>query len=252
MIAFKFICIVSTFFIVTQSASLEKKEEPKYRQKRDGGISAALIGAAISAGASLVGTSVNALRRDTFSVAASGDVSNFASDTLILDFCKIQSGKMNEPPRDVSPGQREGFAGHKQPNTATGHWVQCRYRIGTEALIYFMYSVPYSHDFNSNLLAASICLRSSRKCRDTSINLMTTGTRGDLVRKTYYSTLETLKVCNIGYCVTGVMGTSHKPQINFKVYPVKFSELASAVQGSAAANRWNAKDYDNFVKNELA
>ena len=252
MFVFKLICIVSTFFILVQSASLKNKDEGKHRQKRDGGVSAALIGAAISTGASLVGTTVNGLKRSDFSVATSGDVSNYASDALILDFCKIESGHMNQPLRDVSSGQREGFAGHKTSNSATGNWVQCRYRVGTEAMIYFMYSIPYSHDFNYNTLAASICHRSSRKCRDTSINLMTTGTRGDLVRKTYYSTIETLKVCNMGYCITGVMGTSHKPQINLKVYPVKFSDLASAVQGSAAANHWNEKDYDNFVKNELA
>ena len=253
MFAFKFICIVSSFAILVESASEKVRNKNNFhRQKRDGGLSAALIGAAISTGASLAGTTVGALKQNQYSVAVSGSVTNFASNALILDFCRIEKGEMNEPLRDVASGQQEGFGGHKAGVTATGHWVQCRYRAGNDALIYLMYSAPYSFDFHKNLLAASICHRTSKRCQQTTINDMYYGTRADMKQKSYYDNIETLKVCNMGYCITGVMGTSHRPQIAWKVYPTKFENLATAVQGSAAANQWDKKDYERYVANNLA
>ena len=256
MFFLKFTCIAS-FVILLVDARVSPKgkkeqETSQHRQKRDGGLSAALIGAAISAGSSLVGTTVNGLKQSAYSVAVSGSVTNFAADPLILEFCKLERGHMNEPLRDIASGQREGFAGHKTSNTATGNEVLCKYRAGTGAIIYLMYSAPYSFDFYKNFLSVSICHPTSSSCQVTDVNFMTSGKRSDLKRVYYQQRIETLKLCNMGFCVTGVMGTSHKPEIAWKVYPVKFEDLATAVQGSAAKDRWDRTDYDRYVNTVLS
>ena len=152
--------------------------------------------------------------------------------------------------RTTASGQREGFAGHKEGNTATGNWIKCTYRVGT-VLMHFMYSAPYSFDFHNNQLAVAICHQSDRRCRDMTIQTMTSGARPYLARMDYYNRIRPLKLCKEGFCVTGVRGTSHHAEIAWKVYPMFFDSLSTAVQSSAAKDRWDKSDYDRFVAKEL-
>ena len=157
---------------------------------------------------------------------------------------------MNVPMRTTGPGKREGFAGHKEGNTATGSWVKCTYRTGS-VIMHFMYSAPYSFDFYNNQLAVAICNQYDRRCTTMSIQDMTTGARPYLARMDYYNTIRVLKLCKEGFCVTGVMGTSHHAEIQWKVYPLFYDNLSKAVQSSSAKDRWDRSDYDRFVAKEL-
>eukprot|EP00111_Clytia_hemisphaerica_P015534 TCONS_00045856-protein len=252
MLMFKVTCIVVILVIVQSAAFNDEKESENKRMRRDAGLTAALIGAGISAGASLVGTTVGALKRSDYSVAVSGSITNFAKWNMGLKQCVVESGYMNIPMRSVSSGKREGFAGHKEGNTATGNWVQCTYKIlNSNVIIHLMYSAPFSFDFHYNQIAVAICHSSDSRCTNMKIGQMTNDARPYLARMDYYNTIRMLKLCKEGFCVTGVMGTSHHSEITWKVYPIIYDNLSNAVQSSAAKTRWDKADYDHFVVKEL-
>lgn len=229
----------------------EIKENDGSRIKRDAGLTAAIIGASISAGASLVGTTVGALKRSSFSVAVSGSISNYAKWGLQFQGCDVEDGHMNIPLMSVASGQREGFAGHKVGNTAKGNFIKCTFLTANNAMLHFMYSAPYSFDFHVNTLAAAICPKSSYRCRNLDALVMYYGAIPNLTRREYYNTVKPLKICNMGLCIIGGMGTSHQPEISFKVYPSDFDNLSRAVKDSSVRNQWNKADYNNFVSSEL-
>ena len=206
----------------------------------------------IGAGATLSGTTADNLKETSFSVAASGSIENYANDHLRLIGCDIETGEVNIPFRDVSSGLREGFASHKSGLHATGSWIGCQFKIYGDT-VHLMYSVPYSHDLHKNTLAVGVCSSSDPKCKNLDATKMfydTTGKDGLnslFSRKEYYNYVRKTHFCGPNVCVTGTMGSSHKPTIHFKIFPKSFNNLATASKDTAAKDRWNPKDYERFI-----
>ena len=135
---------------------------------------------------------------------------------------------MNVPMRSVAPGQREGFASHKTAHTATGSWVRCAFDVG-DIMFHFMYSAPFSFDFHSNWLAFAVCPKTDSTCRGFTAYKLYWNTHSYIAKREYYYNIHTLKKCYGKICITGVMGTSHKPEIDIKVMPLSYDDLADVV-----------------------
>ena len=219
------------------------------RMKRSAGLTAGVLGASISPGASLAGTTVRALMSSSYRVAVSGSVENFSKWPLVLQECEIKSGYMNVPMRSVAPGEREGFAGHKTGHTATGNWVKCSFKVANKYMVHFMYSAPYNFKFHSNWLTVAVCeLGVDRECPSLSAYTMYYYRRPFMRRRQYYYNVKTVKFCGDRLCVTGVMGTSHQPMIHIRVMPRYYSDLCHASKAASVRGHWNAYDYQRFVK----
>lgn len=246
------ICCLLLFVCLT-FGELSKKgkesENPEQPQKRViGALTTAIIGASISAGASLAGTTVNALKDPTYGVTVSGSVENYAKWAMHFKTCEIKSGYMNIPMRSVAPGQKEGFAGHKTGHTATGSWIRCTFQVDN-ALVHFMYSAPYNFNHYSNTLAVAVCPKGSRDCKNMNAYKMYYNSRNFLARRKYYYSVKTVKICKYGFCFTGSMGTSHKPTIHLKLMPTSYDNLSDASKTSSVKERWNKADYERLVGN---
>merc|ERR1719495_1918958 len=183
-----------------------------------------------------------------YSVSVSGSLENFSKWAIIRKVCTPASGYINLPLTTVRSGQKEGFASHKTGSTATGSWVHCSLGVGPKTLIHFMYSVPYSHDFHSNWLAIAVCSFSSSTCKSLNAKKMYKENYSFMQRKEYYSSISDTKMCNDDVCVIGVMGTSHKPEIHFKVYPRSFDNTAPVIKESFKKSGKNENDWNNFIK----
>ena len=217
------------------------------RVKRDGGLTAAIVGAAISSGASLVGTTVGALQRPDYSVSVSGSLENYSKWPLHFKGCEMASGYMNVPMRSVASGLREGFASHKTSDSATGSWIKCAFTVNN-VMVHFMYSAPYSFDFHSNTLAFGVCPPHDHSCSGFTASSMYYGSSSYLARREYYYSVKTLKKCFMGICITGVMGTNHHPEIDMKVMPESYDDLCNVAKDASLKDRWNKSEYENFVK----
>ena len=201
----------------------------------------------ISAGTTLAGTTSDNLKDSTYTVAVSGSIENYANEHLKLVRCNIEDGYVNVPFRTVASGLREGFASHKSGNAATGSWLICTYKIYGD-IVRIMYSTPYSFDFHSNILAVSACSTFDPKCNKITINSMYYDTPNSLfARREYSNFVRKTSICGSSVCLTGTMGTSHKPTIYIKIYPKSFNRLTQASKSTAEKERWNPADYERFI-----
>ena len=201
----------------------------------------------IGAGTTLVGTTSDNLKELGYSIAVSGSIENYVNEHLKLMKCQIERGYVNVAFRTVSSGLREGFASHKAGNAATGSYLMCTYKImGDEVRI--MYSVPYSQDFYKNTLAVSACSMFNPSCNALTINDLYSSPPNSLFeRREYYSVVRKTSVCGPSVCVSGTMGTSHKPTIHIKIFPRSYNKLTSSSKSTAVKNRWNPTDYERFI-----
>jgi len=205
-----------------------------------------IISGFIDSGASLVGTTVDGIKAAVFSVAVSGSIENYSRFSMQFIECEVASGHINVPIGSVASGLREGFASHKVPNSAKGSWVRCSFKTD-QSIVHFMYSAPYSFDLHSNTLSLAVCEADDTDCQDLTANAMYYGSRPYMKRRSYYNKVYDTHICNAGFCISGTMGTTHKPTINLRVYPMDFDDLAFAVKDSAPIDRWDPVDYKNFI-----
>ena len=232
--------------ILEKDPDMHSREQS--RVKRSGGLTAGVIGAFITPGSSLAGTTVRALMSSSYRVAVAGSVENFSKWALVLQECEIKSGYMNVPMRSVAPGKREGFAGHKTGGTATGNWVKCSFKVANKYMVHFMYSAPFNFNFHANWLTVAVCeLGVDRECPSLSAYTMYYKRRPFMRRHKYYRNVQTVKFCGDRLCVTGVMGTSHQPIIHIRVMPKYYRDLCRPSKGASAKGLWDASDYQRFV-----
>ncbi|XP_057309393.1 tereporin-Ca1-like [Hydractinia symbiolongicarpus] len=243
LICFLLFCLVGTLVC---EYSEKKHEKEKGRRVKRFAITL-LLGTALTTGASLIGTTVTGLKSSSYRVSVSGSVENYSKWTLKLQTCEIKSGYMNTPLRTIVPGYREGFASHKTSNTATGSYVRCTFDPLNGDLIHIMYSAPYSFDFHANWLGFAICPKSSSECRSITADKMYYEKTSYAKLKKFARSISQLRTCGTHFCMTGTMGTSHKPELDIRVYPTDYERLSTAVKKSSAKNRWSKGDYETFV-----
>jgi len=228
------------------------KANDNVRQKRTVDLTEAMLSASIRSGTSLSGTTVGDLKQSSYRVAVSGSVENYSKWALLYKGCEIAAGQMNLPLRSVAAGQREGFASHKTAHAAKGSFVKCTLLVG-DKLVHFMYSAPYSFDFHANYLAVGICHKDMQSdtrgypCRDLTAKIMYYYTPSFVSIRQFYRNIHTVKYCDKDLCISGVMGTSHQPEINLKVMPQKYEDLYNEVKDDSVKDHWGKDEYEKFV-----
>ncbi|XP_066911808.1 tereporin-Ca1-like [Clytia hemisphaerica] len=210
-------------------------------------INLGIIKKSIKAGTTLAHTTVKNLKEERYVVAVSGSVENYSSFTLRMEVCEIRTGYVNVPMQNVASGQKEAFASHKSGNLATGTWLRCTFKIKDD-FVHFMYSAPYSFDLHGNTLAVAVCPQSSNDCQSMNAKKMYNDNKSFMIRHTYYNIIREISKCGKNFCIRGSMGTSHKPEIDLALFPTSFDDLAEAAKKSAVKERWDLKDYENFIK----
>ena len=232
--------LCTTFSIVK---SFDNENIGNTTEKR---VPAPIIGGLLVAGASLVGTSVSGLKSGSYSVSVSGSIENYSKYGLRLEECEEVDGSINVPIRSVSPGYIEGFASHKTSGAALGSYVHCSFTM-KDLMFHMMYSAPYSFDNNINKLGFAICPKSNEECQNINADKIYANKTDFAKVGDFYDVYEPLKLCYQGYCLHGVMGTSHKTNIEIELYPESFEDLTDAVKSSSAKQRWKPEDYESFI-----
>jgi len=206
----------------------------------------AMIGAGISAGASLTGTTVSGIMASAYSIAVAGSVENFCKWIMIFDHCKPESGYMNVPMTNVGPGKEEGFASHKTGGTATGSWVYCLFHVNGKR-VHIMYSAPYDFNYHSNWM--SLAITSNAVHLDA--HKMYYYNYQYMVREEYYYKMKPAEICQQGLCIKGSMGTSHKPEIKIELFPQSFDDISPSVQQITEGEGDPNGRYAAFIKQEF-
>ena len=190
----------------------------------------------------------NIVKPPPYDVTAFGSIENYTKWPLILQTCEVKTGRMNMPMKDVMPGSREYFSSHKNGYTFKGTWVRATFQINKEMYIHFMYSVPFNQNFFSNRLAVAISPDGS----DLNAKKMYSDNSRYMDRKNYRQTIETTKMKNMGFCAIAQMGSSHKPEISFKVYPESFDGLNARVQEEFGKNNFDREGYNEYISQNFA
>ncbi|CAH1779987.1 unnamed protein product [Owenia fusiformis] len=209
--------------------SAAKDEEFGSRKKRAiGAVTATLISAGIAAGTSLIGTTTSALQAQTgFVVTVGIEMENYSKWLLADPRARNHWGQIAVPPTSVKPRTKETMIAHKTGHLATGTSGVASWRFakgGRAYRIIVMWSVPYNQDHYSNWLGLGIRPEQST---DPAFNDMYYRTDDSwFVKKDFYHNTNTLKFCKFGVCVSGAMGTTHKPRVIVRFIPQSIDDLA--------------------------
>ena len=211
-------------------------------------------------GTSLQSSSLRSLQNKSVSIACSGSINNYTKWQLVhmAECTSVIAGYTNCHFQDVAPGTSEGFASHSRKYFPRGSHLKVTYSIDNNGnFLHFIYCLPHDYGFATNYLAIA-----TSKQRDESVNdIMKSASGGDDVYseiatptaarfmtgsyRAFYNTVE--PVCHYaegeGICVVGTMGTSHVTELNLKIFPVHFRQLAEQVK-----KRTSKKEYEDFVK----
>ena len=227
MLGYTLLCFCAVVLVATTDAVKDGKD--KKDKKDDGGITAANIGTCISAGASLFGRSLNGLKHTSSIrnyVSISGFVENYTKWPMIYNGCEIKRGQMNVPIRTVAPGLREGFASHRYGFTKYGSWIKCSFKVN-KAMVHYSYDVTAGY---KNTLSLAVCPADSDTCTDLNARKMYFDEHDYIARRKYNDDVDTLKKCNKGICMIGVMGTSLQTEVFIKVMPESHADLFNPCQ----------------------
>ena len=206
----------------------------------DFGLSAAAIsaaGAAISAGTSLVGTTLNGLMNDGYKVTCGIEIENWTRFPLTDAVVRVGAGAISVPPIAVLPGKKEAMVARKTSDTATGTYGTVSWLIETNPRrrVVVMWSAPYDFNAHSNWMAVGL----------TSHN-MTQHAPGNqwfdqmyfhddsnvlrFERKEYWDNISPVNIMDDRFRAVGNMGSSHKAQVKVILRPLKEDDLAAPIR----------------------
>ena len=196
------------------------------RQKRVlGAATATILSGALSAGATLVGTTASALMATGYSVAWTMVIENASKFTMTNPQSSHYSGAITHPPVVVRPGKREVMAGRKTANAATGSEGWVSWDIDNQYKLHVYWSVPYNQNFDVNTLGVGITgIHDTNKPIDQTYRT-----------REYYYDIKAIKFCepnwHIGkFGISGTMSTSHHAKIIITVFPTTYENLAHSVK----------------------
>eukprot|EP00091_Calanus_sinicus_P003165 TRINITY_DN13321_c0_g1_i1.p1 TRINITY_DN13321_c0_g1~~TRINITY_DN13321_c0_g1_i1.p1 ORF type:complete len:203 (-),score=46.92 TRINITY_DN13321_c0_g1_i1:39-647(-) len=163
-------------------------------------------------------------------VAFKLEIENYTKDHLSVHQNKINSGHVSKPPVDVKPGFKEGMAGHKVANTATGCSGTVSWTIGHQKMLVVMYSIPYSHDWHSNWCAVGIFDKGDTTDH---FQMMYNNAEKGFKRKDFYRNTDPVIYQDANNIAVVNMGTTHKPELQVRLYPSSIEDLANKHSGEA-------------------
>lgn len=195
---------------------------------------------AVSAGASVAGTTMSALMSDGYSVSCGIEIENWTKYALTLPIAHVKGGTLSVPPIAILPAKREVMISHKASGTATGVYGTVSWLIETpdvhqQRRLVVMWSAPYDFNIFSNTLAVGI----------TNVGETTHPPGPTWFDKMYYlEKIANLKYINKefirdfspiifeddDYQVVGTMGSSHKAQVKIHIRPKNVADLAAIIK----------------------
>jgi len=115
----------------------------------------------------------------------------------------------------VTPGMTEGMAGHKTAGAACGCVGTVSWKIGdTNRKLVVMYSVPFNHDYYSNVCAAGIFALNAT----IDFDMMYYKSENGFKRKDFWKDLTALTYDKDSmFVVTASMGSNHRPHIKVQL-----------------------------------
>jgi len=245
--------------------------------KRDGGLSAAAIGAIASlivTGASLVDTTVSGIMDTSQTISLGGELENYSKYDLVKVDCVNENGYINKPLRSIHAGTKEAFAAHYS-TSGKGIWLYCKMRLSNKedgsnkmlfsqsftenvsTLLHFMISAPNNFDLHSNSMAVAVCESTDSCCTGLNAEKMyyKDKRRGSMCSRApvkfheYYYQTEEVVHCNKEICMVANMGTSHQPVINMQVFgktiqqaSPKLADLFKSVYKKKRTAEYEAKE----------
>merc|ERR1711872_342057 len=189
---------------------------------------AAAAAGTIIAGASIAGVA-SAFSGCEYNVAFKMEVENYTNHHLSVHESKTNGGLTSEPPVDIKPGVKEALTGHKVGHTATGCSGTVSWTIGdSDKILVVMYDVPYSHDFYSNHCAVGIFDKGDTGGH---YKMMRYNEDECFKKKDFYYDVDPVGVEIDDFTVVATMGSSHKPEIEVRLYPNSVDNLANKHAG---------------------
>lgn len=251
LMSFAAVCLLlhlSACSLIGRDADIDADSKLRREKRAIGAFTTAMITTGISAGTSLAGTSVSAIMAPAYTVAVSGSVENYSKWPMIFQYCESAAGQINKNMINVDPGKKEGFASHKTGHTAKGTWVYCLYKVNN-IRVHIMYSAPYDFNLHSNWLALAVTASSVTLNADKMYNKR----YNYMARREYYYSVRPTELCQVGFCIKGTMGTSHRPIVTIKFYPRSFDNICPSVRKSL--KDMDVKDanqaYKKFIDDEF-
>ncbi|CAH1779988.1 unnamed protein product [Owenia fusiformis] len=221
--------VISDLIDFKDSAAKSVKDyEFGSEEKRDFGATATLISAGIAAGTSLIGTTTSALAAQTgYQVTVGIEMENYSKWLLSDPRGANWWGQISTPPTSVKPRTKETMIAHKTGWLATGTSGVASWKFvkgGSAYRVIVMWSIPWNQNHNSNWLGIGIL---PEQPFDPSFNDMYYRTDNSwFVKKAYYRNTNTLRFCKYDVCVSGSMGTTHRPQATIRFIPQSVDDLA--------------------------
>lgn len=209
---------------------------------------ATMVAGGISAGASLMGTTVGALMDKSYNVAVAGSIENYSKWTMILDHCHAEDGYINKPFKNINQAKKEAFASHKTGHTAKGTFVYCLYKVNqNQKHVHIMYSAPYDFNLHSNCMGVAITDQYTKL----DANKMYYNEYDYMDKKDAYHGVNPVKKCREGVCIKGEMGTPHHTEVNIEFYPETFENLAFPIRQAMTDKPNKEQEYTNFINSQF-
>ena len=193
------------------------------------------IAGAISAGASIAGTTSSMVESCGHRVVCGVEVSNATKFNLAAGECYIHNGQIKVPHSSIGPAKKETFLGHQTGALCSGTTGVTAWKIGdTNVHLLVLWSAPYNFDHYANWLGIGFqTSNSDRVTIDKSVfDDMYYETQTWFQRQDYYNNVIPIDIEDSSkrFKATGTMGTTHKSEVKIMLQPKKKSDMARALQ----------------------
>jgi len=152
---------------------------------------------------------------DNYGVCFQLTVENCTTKRLDPQGNTVESGLVSRAQVAVTPGMTEGMAGRKTAGAACGCVGTVSWKIGdTNRKLVVMYSVPFNHDYYSNVCAAGIFALNAT----IDFDMMYYKSENGFKRKDFWKDLTALTYDKDSmFVVTASMGSNHRPHIKVQL-----------------------------------
>ncbi|XP_069135563.1 tereporin-Ca1-like [Argopecten irradians] len=190
------------------------------------------VAAAVTAGASLAGSTVSALTAaGGYSVSCGIETSNWTKYIMERPMAINNGGLIKTPPKDILPGVKEVMVTHKTGGTASGTYGSVSWLVKDRRAV-VMWSVPFNHDYHTNWLAVGFTKRGHKDHDENWYNTMYYESNTPVLafkRKDFYNDVNPVIFSDGEYEIEGNMGSTHIATVNIIVRPCDSKSYAPSL-----------------------
>uniref|UniRef100_A0A914UJD0 Uncharacterized protein n=1 Tax=Plectus sambesii TaxID=2011161 RepID=A0A914UJD0_9BILA len=175
----------------------------------------------ITSGSTLAGTTLSAIAENSYGVTVAIEIENWTNIEMEKPVTTVTAGVITTPPTSIGPLKREGMAGRKTGNTASGSYGVVSW-LWKDRRIVVMWGAPYNFNHYSNCLGVAIAKdqqHSPAWYKDLYKGQRNTSFRAS-DKDEYYSTVRTLEITDGDIKIEATMNTAHHAEVRIKVKPV--------------------------------